>query len=526
METASYQIEGGDYERGGAASKDLKEILKRLGVDPRAVRRTMVAAYEAEMNVVIHAQRGVMKVAVDPEQVDVAIIDEGPGIEDIALALSEGYSTAPATARELGFGAGMGLPNIRRNTDRFSLQSVAGKGSQIRFTVFLQPQPAAAAAPNSVHADAELCVKCLKCLHSCPTQAIRIREGGPRVLERVCIDCAVCTGVCKSHALRIDLPETLPHVTTDSLLVFPVALFEQFGPGTNPADVFAALEEIGLSRIRLDVEWERALRTTVLEYATAERRHPVLSPVCPAVVNLIQVRFPSLLGQLAPFLSPPEAAREELMAEHVVHVPLCPSQRSVFQARTVLNRLEVASPADLRRALLPAVLARRHASAPWTAPMPAEPQDPRVLHVSGIRHVLRVLDEIENGAMSEYAVIELFACDQGHFGSPVWTQDPFVSRPGYERKAQFVDELLAARYSGHSVAGAVRRTVPVPARPGLRLHEDMHVAIERLARMDILTKSLPGRNCGVCGAPTCAALAEDTVLGLAHETDCAYLDKE
>lgn len=520
MEAATYIIEGGDYENGGHASKRLKELLKKIGVDPKAIRRTMVAAYEAEMNVVIHARRGVMKVAVSPSQVDVAVTDEGPGIPDVARAMLEGFSTAPAEARERGFGAGMGLPNIRRNTDRFSLQSAVGRGAHLRFTIFLQAPAVGTTAAHSIAVEAERCRQCLRCLHACPTQAIRVRNGRPLVLDLLCIDCTACLAVCEPHALTMPCPADIPAPSEETVLVLPVSFLEQFGAGVGPLDVLEALRELGFRHVRLGEEWDSALRLAVLQYAADETDvRPVLSPVCPAVVNLIQLRFPSLLAHLAPFATPTEAARDELAVAHAVFVPACPSQLTILRAPNVLTRLEVVMPAAMRRAVLRRVAGRRR-------PLPGGP--PRrpsveVMAVSGIGHVMRVLDEIENGALEDYDVLELYACDQGCFGSPVWTEDPFVARPRFEQAMVELYEALQESRADRPGDGVFRRTTPLAPRCGVTLDPDIGKAIEQLARIDELTRALPGRNCAVCGAPSCAALAEDIVLGRAENSACAYL---
>jgi anti-sigma regulatory factor (Ser/Thr protein kinase) len=134
----SCEIRGGDFERAGAASRLLKEQLKRIGVAPEVLRRAMIAAYEAEMNVVVHARRGVMKTVLDGTQARVEVLDEGPGIADPGLAMTEGWSTAGREARRRGFGAGLGLPNIRKSADRFTIESAAGQGTRLRFTICLK----------------------------------------------------------------------------------------------------------------------------------------------------------------------------------------------------------------------------------------------------------------------------------------------------------------------------------------------------------------------------------------------------
>ena len=212
MDASVYPITGGDYEGGGSASKQLKDVLKKVGVDAQTIRRVMIAAYEAEMNTVIHARKGLMRFAVDPEQVEVAIEDEGPGIANVDEAMREGFSTAPAAARELGFGAGMGLPNIKRNSDRFSIQSRVGEGTQIRFRIFLKhPEaPTPVHSVHSVHIVHERCRHCLECLHACPTDAIRIRETGPQILAHLCVDCTASMAACAPRALTMDVLENVP----------------------------------------------------------------------------------------------------------------------------------------------------------------------------------------------------------------------------------------------------------------------------------------------------------------------------
>lgn len=124
-----FHIKAWDFASAGEASSQIKKILKQLGVDPGLARRVSIAAYEAEMNLIIHSVGGEMKLEVTPRSIILVARDKGPGIPDIDLAMQEGYSTAPEIARELGFGAGMGLPNIKRCADRLNIQSRVGEGT-------------------------------------------------------------------------------------------------------------------------------------------------------------------------------------------------------------------------------------------------------------------------------------------------------------------------------------------------------------------------------------------------------------
>ena len=150
MITMSYRISGGDFDTAGLATRSLKEHLARVGVGAAVMRRAMIASYEAEMNVVIHARTGTLWARLENGKLDLEVADEGPGIPDVDLALREGWSTASEKARQMGFGAGMGLPNIRRNSDQFDIETRVGRGTRIRSTILLaEPENGAAAGESS-----------------------------------------------------------------------------------------------------------------------------------------------------------------------------------------------------------------------------------------------------------------------------------------------------------------------------------------------------------------------------------------
>lgn len=137
-----YTVPGDDITRAGKASSEIKKTLQRLGVAPEIIKRTAVAMYEAEMNMVVHAGGGTADILVENDAITITMKDEGPGIENIDLAMQDGYSTAPEIAREMGFGAGMGLPNMKRNADDFKIESAPGKGTTVTMKILIQGSPA------------------------------------------------------------------------------------------------------------------------------------------------------------------------------------------------------------------------------------------------------------------------------------------------------------------------------------------------------------------------------------------------
>ena len=132
-----FEITGGDFGRAGSISTTIKEILQEIGIATSIIRRTAIAAYEAEMNVVMYAHKGKLTLRLTPKAVSIRVDDEGPGIENMELAMQEGFSTATDEMREMGFGAGMGLPNIKRNADKFQISSTPGKGTSLDIVLYL-----------------------------------------------------------------------------------------------------------------------------------------------------------------------------------------------------------------------------------------------------------------------------------------------------------------------------------------------------------------------------------------------------
>lgn len=133
----SYEVSAEDFTRAGEASSDVKKKLKQMGVDPSAITKVAIAMYEGEINMVIHANGGKIKVTISPEEVMMVLADCGPGIKDVDQAMQAGFSTAPDNIRALGFGAGMGLPNMKKYSDDMSIDTEIGKGTTVTMKVYL-----------------------------------------------------------------------------------------------------------------------------------------------------------------------------------------------------------------------------------------------------------------------------------------------------------------------------------------------------------------------------------------------------
>ncbi len=135
VKEGSYHVAGGDFTNAGVISCELRSVLTSLGIPPDIVRRAAIATFEAEMNVIIHAIAGTLHYEITEERIKVTVTDMGPGIPDIELAMQEGFSTAPDWVREMGWGAGMGLPNIKKNADMLKIDTAIGEGTTLEIII-------------------------------------------------------------------------------------------------------------------------------------------------------------------------------------------------------------------------------------------------------------------------------------------------------------------------------------------------------------------------------------------------------
>jgi len=523
MSSGSFPIAGGDFLTAGSASRALKEQLNRIGVDGQIMRRIMIAAYEAEMNVVIHACKGNLWVRFDQNRFNMEVIDEGPGIADLALALKPGYSTASAQARQFGFGAGMGLPNIKKASDVFEVDSRVGKGTRVRSTIYLKTQPVGELTDHCLSISSKFCNGCLDCLKACPTRAVRVWDGKPRILAPLCIECTACIAACKRDVFKIrdaeqkKPPQRSVAETLQDTLVIPRAFLTQFGLAIPPRLVITVLRSLGFKDIRFSEEWEEELRRTVRRYAAEQDTYPVISPICPAVVNLVESQFPSLIGQIAPFMTPIESAIEAYGLRSATFVSACPSQHTLLTRADLSGRLQITSPAELSAQILPLVTGQagtaRSEQEPSARPPRTENHDLTVLEAWGMENVIDILEKTEKGLSGDFRILELSCCENGCYGTPLFKENPFIAK----------NRWAASRLGRRRQVSAAPIKNPYVARAGMRLDQDMGKAIEKLTRIDKLTTALPGRDCGACGAPTCSSLAEDIVMNRRPGLECAVL---
>lgn len=512
MTVFHHTIVGGDFERAGHATDALKDLLKTVGVDPESTRRAAIAAYEAELNVIIHARRGILRATIGDERLDIEIEDEGPGVADVALALQPGFSTASQQARSLGFGAGLGLPNIKRNSDTFSLESTVGVGCRLRFGLSFSCVEPLPPAPNALRFVSERCRLCLRCLPVCPTQALRVRGTGPSLLAHRCVDCNACIAHCIHGAIQIDNDSPCPDAGSLDVLVLPLAFLTDFGPNVSYRLIREIILQLGFSRLALLEQWEAA-QQNVIDELLAQNNHPlpIIDVACPVVTRLIETRFPSLLPHLAPLLSPLEAAAAQLQGQKAAFVVACPAQQTSLRQAGVPSQ-RILTPRALRQAIDQRLRAKRPTDQDSDCPPIRAAVERNELVASGLTSTLRVLEAIEGERLEFTQRVMLRACVDGCFGSPLF-RTPSALALHRSRRMTINDDAT------YCVA---RRQSPYQPRPALRLDSDMQASVKKLHRMAEALRSLPQADCGRCGAPSCRSHAEDYALGRIRSLQCKH----
>lgn len=405
---------------------------------------------------------------------------------------------------------------------------------------------------HSVTLKREKCMGCTNCIKRCPTEAIRVREGKARIIPERCIDCGECIRVCPYHAkVAVTDPLDSIHRFKYKIALPAPSLYGQF---KNLKSIDSVLK--GLLGLGFDDVFEVARGADyITEFSKKQIRQwkgpwPLISSACPAIIRLIQVRFPELIENILPVVSPMECAaqiaKREFCRKHGVDEdevgaffitpcaakvtsiknPIGDEKSAVDGAISILeiygplaaslNKIE--SKPDLQKATLLGV--------GWAnsgGESHALGTD-NYLAVNGIHNVIHVLEQIENGKLSDLEFFEGLACVGGCVGGPLVFENSFVAQIRIKKLVRGMrvpdktDKNLDPVYENFdwSLKGKIY------PKPVMKLDEDLSVAIKKMEKMDRIYKRLPGLDCGSCGSPSCRTLAEDIVQGDATELDCIF----
>jgi len=410
---------------------------------------------------------------------------------------------------------------------------------------------------HSVTLDKSLCKGCTNCIKRCPTEAIRVTGGKSHIIEERCIDCGECIRTCANHAKSalVDGFDRLSEFDYRIALP-PPAFFGLWKPQSEIPVACARLLSLGFDEVfEVAVAADVVAQATRLLVKDRNRPKPYISSACPAVIRLMQVRFPSLLPNLIPLEAPIEIAatlaKEEALArtgmpaDRIGAFFLSPCPAKVTAIKQPVGRMRSNIDAALSISEVYGAIARMPASKAKPVTIRGTPSGigwggaggeadatgiKAAVSVAGIHSVIQVLDEIERGRIHDIQYIEAQACVGGCLGGCLVSQNPFISKvrlvaaaETYGARQPAVPPIEVGRLLRSSKLSFDH---PIEPRPVMKLDPDLARALVMMRDLEKTLETLPGLDCGACGSPSCRALAEDIVRGNALKTDCIFLLRE
>lgn len=406
---------------------------------------------------------------------------------------------------------------------------------------------------HSVNLDKDKCRGCTNCIKRCPTEAIRVRKSKAQIINERCIDCGECIRVCPYHA-KTAINDGLDIINNFKYkVVLPApSLYGQFDKKYSRDNILFALKSIGF-----DYVYEVAKAAEIVSEATRQLlkntdiKKPMISSACPAVVRLIQVRFPGLIDNIVKLESPMEVAAK--IAKSEIHEKLNIAMDDIgafFISPCAAKVTSVKSPYEKQKSNVDGVISIKDIyikilsalnnvdNSNKLAEAGSEGIDwansggesgalgtEKVLSVDGIHNVIKIFDEIEEDRLKDIDFVEALSCTGGCLGGPLTLTNVFIAKTTQKKHMN--------EASKKSINGIYRKsykelvwTSNVEYKPVMKLDQNVTKAIEKLEMLEKLYEELPGLDCGACGSPNCRALAEDIVRGIANETDCIFKLRE
>ena len=406
--------------------------------------------------------------------------------------------------------------------------------------------------------DDQKCIRCTHCVKVCPTEAIRISNGQVVIREERCVDCGECVRACPQKAIDIDHDDIERiHNYKYRVALFPSVFLGQFPDRIKENKIYASLLKIGFTHA-YEVEQPIGVLKNLIrkEIRNNNSDMPLISSFCPAVVRLIQVRYPSLSENIARIKTPHDLAAhyalrklaEEGIPAHEVglfYITPCVAKitavkspvgetksiiTGVISPKQLYNKImaiaDEVEPYDSKK--LEEELTKEgiqwsltHGETWW--------QNSKTMTVDGIHNTIKILERIENEQLKGIDYLELRACDRSCAAGVLLLQNRFLIVERLKRRARrYPSDDKKSQLEGtnkYTDLEVYMQTDEINPRPMLRFGPDMGKALERMQRARNIMCHLPGIDCGACGAPTCQALAEDMVNGKAKMSDCVFIQQ-
>lgn len=406
---------------------------------------------------------------------------------------------------------------------------------------------------HSVVLQEDRCIGCTSCLKVCPTEAIRLRDGKARIIGEKCIDCGECIRICPNHA---------KNAVTDKLSILQnfkykiaipsLVLYGQFASKVGIDAMLTAIKNIGFDEIyeaTMGTEIiTQVIREKIIKENTIER--PLINSSCPAILRLIQIRFPDLLPNVIDIETPIEITARIAKREAAKRTGLDISEIGVIFISPCTARVtSIRNPLGIDKSYIDAAISMKEIYGTIVRNLNSTPEEniststreamewaiiggqskaigaEKYIAVDGINEVIKVLEEIETGRLEDIEFFEGMACVGGCIGGPLTIENPYIAKTKMRNLAQdlpcaqFSDEKLKEYISMYE-DGFIRLCDPIEPRAIMKLDKDISVSMKKMEMIEEILKYLPALDCGVCGAPTCRAFAEDIVKGENQKSIC------
>jgi iron only hydrogenase large subunit-like protein len=403
------------------------------------------------------------------------------------------------------------------------------------------------------------CIGCTHCMTVCPTRAIRVRNGKARIIANRCVDCGECYKACPVSAIEVEQDDLQMIFRFEArVILIPSILIGQFSHKIPASSIYSALREIGFTHVFQVENTVDMVLDAYSEYRHKNEIRPLISSFCPAIVRLIQVRFPSLADNIIR-VNPPIDMSALYYLEQLKASGIPEKNIGLFYATPCAAKIAaIKSPVGDTRSIITGVInmdflynkIQKYLQTPSpNAGMPVTDDllnsrgvlwsltrgeavhcEKRALAVDGIRNVTEILENVENDKLGSVEFLELRACDESCAGGILMTGNRFLTverlkklsaehaREEKDQPNKLTDRFINIRE--HSTLGCIE------PRNIEKLDEDMSVAMKKMARKRRMMCFLPGFDCGACGAPDCQTLAEDIVQGRAQISHCVFLQQQ
>jgi iron only hydrogenase large subunit-like protein len=411
---------------------------------------------------------------------------------------------------------------------------------------------------HSIRLDTDSCRGCINCLKRCPTEAIRIRKGKSQIIKEYCTDCAACIRICPHHAKKstFDSLDSMQEYEYKVALP-PPELYGQFNNLEEKSIVLNALLSLGFDDV-----YEVAAAAEVVSEITRKllkeeknRTSPIISSACPSVVRLIRVKFPNLVEDISPVVSPAEMAANAAVRRAMLRTRLprekigvffitpCPAKVTEIYAPLGVKTSQIDKAialSDIYPKLLPLMKEIAAEGGEESEQMKEINKAGRIgvswgshggeagglltdnyLAVDGIENVIKALEDLEDSKFKDLEFIELNACSGGCVGGVLAVENPYMAKVKLNILRKYLP--VSGTRMDEAIPPYAYHDEKIEFQPVYKLGETLEESINLMKTVDELVTKFPGLDCGCCGAPTCRAHSEDTARSLASEKDCIHI---